>query len=246
MNLALYYIGGSGGFYALWHLLLGTDAQCNWSGYTYPDEAQKAYNCIRGSDWPDYLPENFSDLPINVQQEIEQFGKTQELTNLVPNRHEIYNTHWDIKNKNKWKVTEIWPDNDSTYTSNIENKIYFYCNPKTADFHKHKHDLKILLYTDIRTQTTLARNKHAWKWFDGKAGDDNIIETMMYKDQLVSKSVCTTAHLVDHSIKLQDVVRTTGNALLELVGSTSNNYNHDHNTQWLNLHTQEERKLLES
>ena len=31
MNIALYYFGASGGFYALWHILIGTEYRCKFS-----------------------------------------------------------------------------------------------------------------------------------------------------------------------------------------------------------------------
>lgn len=77
---------------------------------------------------------------------------------------DIFEHQWDIPRPTAWKMSETWPDNDATNLSNIEHKLFFYCNQSdlpliiaTA--------IKVLIYTDINTQVLLARNKRA-NWFN--------------------------------------------------------------------------------
>ena len=236
MNVALFYEGASGGFYALWHLLLGTDLKCTFNGH---DTHISRYQEIRGDDWPIDLSSSLDNVSQHILDEITGF-------NFKFNNFEldaVYNRHWDVLEKSKWKDSEVWPSNEATSQSDIVNKLYFYCNPNEEDFHRHKHDIKLYLYTDIKTQVTLARNKHAWGWWK-KDSDDRVIPVMYMDDDMVYAPVCQKSNLADHMIRLQDIVISNGEELLTLVGGTIGDKNRSHNEMYLNLHSPQERKLL--
>lgn len=73
---------------------------------------------------------------------------------------EILKKQWDVKNHYDWKKSEIWPDNDVTFSSVTDKrKIYFYCNPTAETIRSDT--LNILLYTDIKTQLILSKYKNA-------------------------------------------------------------------------------------
>lgn len=229
------YEGASGGFYALWHLLLGTDLKCMFRGH---DTQISRYQGMRGDNWPMDLSSSLDNVSQHILDEITELGFDNFELDAV------YNRHWDVLEKSKWKDSEVWPSNEATSQSDIVNKLYFYANPNEEDFHRHKHDIKIYVYTDIKTQVTLARNKHAWKWWKGKDSDGRIFPVMYMDDDMVYAPVCQKSNLADHMIRLQDIVISNGEELLTLIGGTIGDKNRSHNEMYLNLHTPQERKLL--
>src|SRR5210317_1775382 len=64
MNAQLCYFGASGGFFALWHILLGTDYNC------FLTDSDQGYEDIKGESWP-----AISDLPATI---LELSDKMQE------------------------------------------------------------------------------------------------------------------------------------------------------------------------
>jgi hypothetical protein len=77
----------------------------------------------------------------------------------------IFQHQWNIIDKSQWKVNETWPDNTATKTSNFTRKIYFTCNHNSS--WQQMAGIKIVLYTDIKTQVWLAKFKRAF-WFNEK------------------------------------------------------------------------------
>ena len=59
-SIALYYFGGSGGFFALWHLILGTDYKCHFLSFKTLKQRQIDYEIIKGIDWPDNLDDAYN------------------------------------------------------------------------------------------------------------------------------------------------------------------------------------------
>ena len=66
MNVQLCYFGGSGGFFALWHILLGTEYNCVLTN------TNQAYEDIKGESWPAIsdLPATIRELPNEIQEEL--------------------------------------------------------------------------------------------------------------------------------------------------------------------------------
>jgi len=249
-SLNLSYFGGSGGFFALWHILLGTDYKC-----AFDLHPQELYDDIKGPDWPVRYPKTMSDLPYKVQKEIEENYDWQVLIKKVLSDDKlamsvdmsvdsiVYKSHWNIsKDRTKWKSTEIWPDNYLTQLSDHKNKLFFNCNPRRKEIII-GYDKKILLYTDYKTQDMLAKNKNAWRYFPGlrPTGDEKTTE---FAGDTVYYKVAEIAEYTDYQIKLQDIIKTNGQALLDILNIPINEDNIYHNNMWLNLHTNEERKQL--
>jgi len=249
MNAQLCYFGGSGGFFALWHILLGTDYSCVLEHWDH------AYDTIRGVSWPTLqdIPECIDDFPKEIQQDIVYVNNQELIKRVIENKTSgpksidsiFYKNHWDIsKDRTKWKFTEKWPQNDLTQNSSFNNKLFFNCNPEKEHIIQDC-DKRILLYTDIETQVMLAKNKHAW---------GNIInhselvikkpKTTKFNGFEVFHEVDKIAKLTDYQICLQDIVNTQGQALLDIFGLTINENNVYHNNMWLNLHTGEEKGRL--
>jgi len=268
MNAQLCYFGGSGGFFALWHILLGTDYYCCLTN------ADQAYNDIKGQSWPaiSELPATIFDLPDIVQEELSNNQEWKLIVEeIIENRnseewksileHSMENNHssprsinssfyksqWNVsEDRSKWKETEQWPNNECTQKSSFKNKLFFHHNPTAEDMITDSNK-KILLYTDIETQTMLAKNKNAWVYCGLSIEEMELKEikkTTKFNNHEVFYRVDEIAKYTDYQIYLQDVVATQGQALLDIFGSTINQNNVQHNNMWLNLHTNEEKGLL--
>lgn len=86
-----------------------------------------------------------------------EFVKPVDIATAISNQ-------WNIKNHSEWKQSEYWPDNNKTAgCDDSANKIYFYCNPSSAEFTQ-RSTKKIMLYSDVHSQLALARYKNA-HWY---------------------------------------------------------------------------------
>jgi len=248
LNAQLVYFGGSGGFFALWHILIGTDYSC------VLQDTNQYYNNIRGSDWPtvDELPANINELPIELKQEIKSNKDHFEVVQQVlENKNgsprcvnsRFYKSQWDVsEDRTKWKSTEKKPYNKLTQESDFHNKIFFDWNPSEEVIMKDC-DKKILLYTDYETQAMLAKNKNAWMYIKN-ADVQKKSKTINFNGDEVYHRVDEIAKYTDYQVKLQDIVTSQGQALLDVFGATINENNRYHNNKWLSLHTEVEKRCL--
>jgi hypothetical protein len=251
VNAQLCYFGGSGGFFALWHILLGTDYSCVLS------HLDQSYKNMRGSDWPTLqdLPENFDDFPKEQQQDPLYVNNQELIKEVIENKNGSpcsingisYKKQWNVsEDRSKWKSAEKWPQNDLTQNSSFNNKLFFNCNPEKEHIIQDC-DKRILLYTDIETQVMLAKNKHAWKYSRINIEEFESVEkpeTTKFNGFEVFHEVDKIAKLTDYQICLQDIVNTQGQVLLDIFNEKVNEDNIFHNNMWLNLHTDEEKGRL--
>jgi len=241
MDISLNYFGGSGGFYALWHILLGTNYRCVFDIVTSED-INKKYNVLRGSDWPEKLNDASEE---NVDADLwpaVKMLKEAKIWELKPDNLCVYTNHWNIEKKQEWKKTEIWPDNETTASLKCD-KVFFYCNPTLEDWEANKNNFRIFLYTDIELQWLLAKNKRAWAFVNPTRDFNKMANHVKFLNSNVYYQIPEYKE-GDLYIKLQDIVKTNGGAILEPLGHSVTQRNIDHNTMWLNLHNEEERKLL--
>lgn len=256
MNAQLCYFGGSGGFFALWHILIGTDYSCVLQDTDH--DYDQAYNDIKGPDWPaiSELPATIFDLPDIVQEELTNNQEWKLIVEGIienndsgrrPINSSLYKSQWNIsKDRSRWKKTEKPPENLLTQKSSFKNKLFFQCNPKLEDMMT-AGNKKILLYTDIETQIMLAKNKHAWIYYGKNIEEFESVEkpqTTKFNGYEVFHEVDKIAEYTDYQIRLQDVVNTQGQALLDIFNEKVNEDNIFHNNMWLNLHTNEEKGRL--
>lgn len=248
MDIALYYFGGSGGFYALWHILLGTNYKCV---FKIPNELtlnniNKKYNSLKGTSWPEKLDDATKE---NIDLDLWPVVKNLKETVISDpnNLEDIYKNHWNIKKKQEWKHTEIQPDNLRTASSKFK-KVFYYCNPTLEEWESNKNNFRIFVYTDIELQWLLSKNKNAW-WFSGDSeirhGKDwNKVPDSI--DFLNSKVYYQINDFKEGNlyIKLQDIVKSNGGKLLDHIGGTITKRNLEHNMFWLNLHNNKEKELL--
>lgn len=238
-DLALYYYSGSGGFYALWHILLATNYRCCFF------DVEKIWNNTRGCDWPELNandPHSVDLYPQWLQEEI--------ISNFLIPQIKIYQAHWNIENKKSWKNSEIWPQNTLTENSSISGKIFYYCAPSLDDWNKHNDCTRILVYTDISTQILMCKNKNAGFFADMPKNDAAQYMAKTAKkfnndwvDGRIIDRICINKKN-DYIIKLQDIVKSNGCALVEPLGYDILNQNIEHNNMWINLHNNQEKKLL--
>lgn len=239
------YYGASGGFIALWTVLFGTD-----------------YRCV--------------------------FDVDDNLDNIAQK-------HWNITSLDKWKSTEIWPNNSATEASNLNNKVLFFCGPSDECWNLQK-GKRIFIYTDINTQYQLAKIKNAFFFVDKsvdfisnaflksynnikdvswpklhsinefntlelpvqkelletlKINDisefaDHIIQSLQtkFKEDAVWHELGNKIHQADFTVKLQDLISTSGDILLNYLGYSSNKKTKEFIKQWFLKHPDYIQKLL--
>jgi len=217
-DLALFYYPGCGGFFSLWHLLLSSDYQCRFYDY----------DLIKGDSWPILEPTTVEEYPDFVKQEIQQnFGIPLDLA-------KQYQKHWTVLSKDPWTQTELCPSNRGTALSLSSNRLFFYPNP-TDQWQNHGTDTKILIYTDLGTQFLLAKQQRKWLWENDNVRIKSNFPTGTVQGQTVFAKVAAAAKNVDLVIKLQDIVKTHGAALLNPLGFEIDQKNIDHTKKWLAL-----------
>lgn len=257
MKAHLSYFGGSGGFFALWHLLLGTEYRCDFrtdEEFYTPIYNLNAYNDIRGDSWPAHygLPTSTDDLNTEIQQELLANAGWQNIVERVIEdktrpeltNEDVYKRQWAVsKDRKKWKQSEVAPNNELTSKASYSHKLFYQCAPTVHELQEGNYDKKILIYTDYDTQDMLAKNKNAWRYardydFAGRA------RTTEFEGLTVFYAVAEIAEFSTHTILLQDIVKTKGQALLDAFETNTNILNLAHNDMWLNLHTNEEKQRL--
>lgn len=143
MKLHFSYFGGSGGFFALWHILLGTEYNCDFrtdEEFNQPIHNLNAYNNIRGVSWPAYynLPSHIDDLPLEIQQELKANSDWRDIVESIMHdrakpdmtKDDVYKRQWTVsKDRKRWKSSEVPPNNDLTSKGNYSHKLFYQCNP---------------------------------------------------------------------------------------------------------------------
>jgi hypothetical protein len=117
---------------------------------------------------------------------------------------QIFQNQWNIREK--WKDSEIHPDNNKTFISNIVNKLYFCCNPTLTELDKFP-SKKIILYTDIETQMVLAKYKNAYLYTRPEDAVNNIIKQqfIMQYDSVRADNWPIVDQLTDFNLLSDDI-----------------------------------------
>lgn len=93
------------------------------------------------------------------------------INNLSDDLPNILRQHWNVTDHNKWKDTEVWPDNAITSLMPGDQKLFFHLSP-TVKLWQSIDEPKLLVYTDFRSQLLLSKFKKAWIYYEKT---DNII-----------------------------------------------------------------------
>jgi hypothetical protein len=197
------------------------------------------------------LPTSTEDLDIEIQQELLANPSWQNIVERVIEdrtrpeitKDNVYRRQWAVsKDRKKWKRSEVPPNNNLTSKSAYSHKLFYQWNPTVHQLQEGNYDKKILIYTDYDTHMMLAKNKNAWIYGPGKLPVKQY--NAKYNGVNVFHEVLEIAEHATHTVLLQDIVRTKGQALLDAFDTDTNILNLTHNDMWLNLHTNEEKQRL--
>lgn len=243
-DLNVFYGGGSGGFYFLHCLLMKQQHYCQFpTNLTYehhPDLrlAESDYNNIKDPSWPDYSYYLIHGAASNTElysAELQWAINPEVIPGWFDRVYKAVHDHnWNI-NTDRWKSTEVWPNNKGTLHSKCVDrpyKIFFTCND--VDYWQRWPGKKVVLYTDIRTQTRLAMYKKAWKYTNpGKKflkTKNNLLSAEYYNGDLVGEKVKIALDQADCAVRLQDFVKS-------MLNVESTQQQKDFTKFWLSQHS---------
>ena len=169
--------------------------------------------------------------------------------------HTDWSKHWDIQSMDTWKSTEQWPNNQETYASDIDHKLFFICNPTAVQLkgvQTMDNVTSIWVYTDLTTQLTLSWYKQAglncnWPHCNSLEEFFEIYYTpehMHTWDNHYIRNFPRIWEYHDHAAYLQDIIKTAGDSLLRPLGYASNAKCEEFTDYWVALHNEECQKLL--
>lgn len=242
-DLNVFYAGGSGGFYFLHCLLMRKQHFCQFpTNLTYEHHpnlrlTETSYNNIKDPSWPNY--NYYLEHGSGINTEL-RFAETQWAVNpeVIPGWFDrvcktVYDHNWNI-NPDHWKSTEIWPVNTGTLNSNCVDRpyrIFFTCND--IDSWQKWPGKKVVLYTDIRTQTRLAMYKKAWKYISSartfSKTKNSLLLAKPHGADLVGDKVKIALDQTDCAVRLQDFVKS-------MLGNKSTQQQKDFTEYWLQQH----------
>ena len=242
-DLNVFYAGGSGGFYFLHCLLMRQQHFCQFPTdltYDYHSDlrlAASSYNNIKDPSWPDYDHYLKHGSESNAELRIAelQWAANPEV---VPGWFDrvyqsVHQHNWSI-NPEHWKATEIWPNNLGTLNSKCVDRLYrifFTCND--IESWQQWPGKKVVLYTDIRTQTRLAMYKKAWKYINPTKTffktKTSLKSAEYYNGDLVGDKVKIALEQADCTVRLQDFVKS-------MLSAESNQQQKDFTKHWLSQH----------
>lgn len=87
------------------------------------------------------------------------------VNNLSNDLPSILERHWNVTDHNKWKDSEVWPNNATTKLMPNDQKLFFYLSP-TVELWQSITEPKLLVYTDFRSQLLLSKFKKAWMYYE--------------------------------------------------------------------------------
>lgn len=166
------------------------------------------------------------------------------------NFQQVFDKQWNITDPAAWKLLETWPDNHATSAAATDlHKLFFHCNGGTP-WKTHTGN-KILLYTDIDTQLSLARYKHAWcfhpSFLQGRDPEymrnQVLTQTTNLDGHWVWHQIADVWDTADQCIRLQDLVTNCPKVLASL-GIEYTVHHEQFIKHWLRLHTPELQTLL--
>ncbi len=160
-------------------------------------------------------------------------------------------------NRIYWKSTEQRQDYEGTLLIRDARRVFLHVNPTQEIIDSVRPTTRVCIYTDFVTQRTLARNKRAY-WYWNKYSEEELAEVdahldifarlagrlMLYDYELVTDKAYNLITESDVAVKLQDIIKTDGDALLKPLGLTTNTAVIDFVQLYLSLHSDEERALL--
>lgn len=245
-ELSLNYYGGSGGFMALWVLLLGSDYRC-------------AFDCSDSLE--DIFKKQWSIQDHKTWKSTE-IWPNNELTKQSKSKQKVYfhcspsNDTWD--DDQKYTRVFLYTDFDTQIElSELKNAFVNY-NRQTADVYPLRpfvgwyNDIKDPSWPDIKSFADLS--KLPKRIHNEVCSTLGITETYvldlknkdkaMFNGEYVWKDLPNKLNDADVAVKLQDIVSTNGNALLNPLGYKSNSRVKNFIAKWLALHPKQLQEKL--
>ena len=234
INLNYYF--GCGGFYALWILLLGSDLKCSFDDKRSLEELyQDQWNIKNISNWK--------------SSEIWPNNKSGDLSFYCNTLRE----EWD---KQVGKKIVLYTDIQTQFTLGKTKRAGFWFEEPTPEL-----TCMLKIYNDIRAEhwpqcNTWQDLKNLEQYqkdeiqqidFD-KSLFKNFVDfnTFDYKGEKIFSGFKNIIDInqADHFVKLQDIIKSNGQILLEPLGYSTNEKCKEFTEHYINLHTEETRKLI--
>ena len=146
---------------------------------------------------------------------------------------------WGIKDPALWKSTEVWPHTTATQQHSIDgmNRLYLSCN----NFYVDQTATNVLIHTDLESQLDLGHYKKTFivyeSWF---LRNQDKMPPVSFPE--IHKVIADTADffpLADHTIRLQDLIRTKGKCLTDCLGLPWTDEHEKLIDHWIRLHPPE-------
>lgn len=163
--------------------------------------------------------------------------------------NQLFDLHWNKKDHQSWAYHEILNDNINTKKSKYPNKVYLSCNP-TAEQWNNSFGKRVVIYTDILTQTLLSIEKQtAISIFVNDYNKEKILQvaeemsalypTIEWQGKPISSMHNARIKIndADIAIDLRDLIKTKGKILLEYFGYELNQKCIDFTDFYLKLHS---------
>jgi len=245
----LNYSGGSGGFLALWVILIGTNYRCIFNSNS------QDLDTIQKTHWNINAVENWKSTEIWPNNDA-------TTTSLLEKKIRFYcnPTKNELNNQSGYKFL-IYTDFNTQYKlAKLKNANFFYENSKFEQNNIDSHitncynDIKDAQWPNINSfedfeklPSTIINEVRQIIGFNNKEDILNqFLEFLQitYQEEKIHNSLENIIITVNSAIKLQDIIKTNGNALLNPLGFTSNHRVRDFVRFWMDLHPPEIQKLL--
>jgi len=245
-NIHLNYYGASGGFFALWILLFGTSYRCKFSDNGINNDLDLIFhnhwNINNCDDWKktEIYPNDDETLNSNIEKKV--FFHCNPSSN-------TFNT------QSGYRII-LYTDLDTQYKlSFLKKAFYFFKNRHgniDAPFIRSYNNIKDPSWPDINNINQFDQlPKHIQNEFFKMTNIesttnyiDSIFPTILYNGEKVTHLLHDIINKADLVVKLQDIIKTDGNAILKPLGYNSNNKVKEFIQFWLNLHPENIRNML--
>lgn len=167
------------------------------------------------------------------------YPKTNTKLEFLEQFEQVKQYQWGVKDPAQWKSTEVWPHNIATQKHSIDNlnRLYLSCN----HFYIDQSATNVLIYTDLESQLDLGHYKQTFvvyeSWFH-RNRDSNPSDYFPEIDK-VTAATADFFPLADHTIKLQDLIRTKGRCLTDCLDLPWTDHHAKLMDHWIGLHSPE-------
>ena len=247
-DLSLNYYGGSGGFLALWILLLGSKYRCK---FNTPEDLEAIFS----RHWAVQDPKQWKNSEV---------WPSNSLTQNSNSTHKIY--YHCNPSEDEWRWDEelgktrilLYTDFETQIQLSEFKNAFVNCGRTTTDvyplspFVNYYNDIKdpawpeIQSFNDIYKLPTAIYNEVCETLHITETYVEDLLDKdrVMFNGEYVWKDLPEKLKSAEVVVKLQDIVKSNGNALLNKVGSETNDKVQYFISQWLGLHSIDLQKRI--